>query len=131
MVDNPTTKQILSDIGSTAASTYEDLRDIGDQVDYSKLTLEQLREEFRKFRKEYADFKWQVQKIIATEIQKQVQPLVQQLEEFTNTKKKVVYFKHKIVLLDFFKWLWQKLSNGTYWFFTSPFHRFSKSKNKR
>lgn len=101
---NEEAKQSLSNTESTANSIYEDLSDIGDQVDISKMTLEQLREEFKKFRKEHDNFKWEVKKTISDEIEKQIAPLVEQINLLTTKKTGTIYVqKLKILPIDFIK----------------------------
>jgi len=99
----PKSKQLLESVESTASAIYEDMDAIGDQVDEATMNLEQLRDEVKKLRKENEQFRWEVRKLIADEITKQVKPLVEQLDELTTQKPKIVYIRFKIPLLDFFK----------------------------
>jgi chromosome segregation ATPase len=102
-------QQLLSNTDSTVHQTYEDLKDIGEQVDYSKMTLSQLRSEFGKFRKEHEAFKWEVREIIAMEIERQVKPLVEQMEKLTAQKPRFIYVKLKVPFVDFLKTIYAKI----------------------
>lgn len=100
---DPESKELLKSVDSTASSIYEDLDTIGDDIDEANLTLDQLRDEVKKLRKENEAFRWAVRRLIADEIEKQIKPLTLQIEELTTQKPKIVYIKFKMPLLDFFK----------------------------
>jgi septation ring formation regulator EzrA len=86
-------QQSLSNTESTVQSVYDDLTDIGDQVDISKMTLEQLKEEFKKFRREHDTFKWEVKQIIGEEIEKHMEPLIKEMKLLTTKKTSTVYIQ--------------------------------------
>lgn len=88
-------KQLLKNTESTTASIYQDLEDVGDQVDWTKVTVEQLAKEFRKLRHEQEQFRLEHRKFIADEVQKQIKPLVEQLTLLTTKNPRFVYIKFK------------------------------------
>lgn len=102
-------EQLVRNIESTAHSIYADLIEIGKVVDYSKMTTQQLANEMIKLRLNHENLKYEMRKLIESEITKQVEPLVEQLKQFTTTKPKFIYIKFKIPLLDFFKYWYAKL----------------------
>lgn len=99
------TKNVLSSTDSAVHAMAEDVRSLGDTADYSKMTIEQLVKEVRKLRTENETFRFEVRKMIATEIEKQVRPLATQLDEFVAVKSKVVYTKYVLPKFDFLKFL--------------------------
>lgn len=102
-------QHLLKSTESTASSIHEDLETVGDNVDISKMTLEQVKELVLKLVKNHNDFKYEIRKTIQLEIEKQVKPLAEQIELLTTQNPRFVYIKFKIPLLDFFKNLFGKL----------------------
>ncbi len=103
MPDNqiPIREQIDS-TSSVVHQTFEDLEDIGETIDQSKLTLEKLAKDIRRIQVNHTHLKNVLQRTIAEEVAKQIQPLKDQLDEFLLTKPKVVYIGFK--LPNPFKW---------------------------
>lgn len=89
-------KQVIQNAESTMHAVHEDLRDIGDEVDISKMTIEQLRKEFLKYRRSQELFRLEIRKVIADEVERQVKPLAEQISLLTTQKPKVVYVKLKL-----------------------------------
>lgn len=97
------TKDILKSTDSAVHAVADDVRDIGDTLDYSKMTIEQLVKEVRKLRTEHEVFRWEARKVIAAEVERQIKPLVEQLNTFTESKSKAIYIKLNNPFLDFWK----------------------------
>jgi hypothetical protein len=97
-------KQTLSSAESAIHAAQQDIETMGEDIDYSKMTLEQLKKEFAKERKEQTLFRLQMRRVISEEVEKQVQPLAIQLKQLTTQKPKFVYLKIKWPTLDFWKW---------------------------
>lgn len=93
-------KKTIENTESTVGSIYDDVTELGDVVDLTKVTTEQLAKEFRKFRKEHEHFKWEMRRLISEEIEKSVQPLKDQLEQFTTDKRQVIFVRLKIPFVD-------------------------------
>lgn len=85
----PEDRDLLTSAESASNALKDGMDDIGDVVDYSKMTMEQFIQEWRKFKKQQEDLQKQLPKMIAEEIEKQLKPLVDQLNDFTTSKKQI------------------------------------------
>lgn len=94
---NPEAGELLKNTESVVHETFRDVSDIGEVVDDSKVNLEVLLAEFRRFKRDYK-----------SEIQTQIKPLADTLNKFIQEKPKAVYVIPKLPW--WLKWIF-KLSH--------------------
>lgn len=86
-------KDMLHSTDSAIHAVAEDVKSIGDELDYSKVTMEQLVKEVRNLRSDNQVIRYEVKK------------LSQRLDEFVSTKSKIVYARYAFPKIDILKWL--------------------------
>lgn len=88
-------KTLLESTKSTIHGVADNVEEVATDVEHSKMTIQHVSKEMTKLRKEYELFRFEVRKTIADEVERQVRPLVEQMETFTTRKLSIVYIKWK------------------------------------
>jgi septation ring formation regulator EzrA len=83
-------KQLIKNTESTVHSVLEDVKDLGDTMDYSKMTIEQLAKDFYKFRREQQQFKLELRSNISKEVEKNIAPLIDKLDQLMQRRPRFV-----------------------------------------
>lgn len=96
-------RETIESTDSVVHQTWSDLQDIGEIADTTKVSVELLATKINILIRRHNTFETVVKKTIASEVEHQIKPLKEKLDELLLKDPKVVYLKLRIP--NPFKWL--------------------------